>query len=89
MKAWVASPRTDTEMRDHDRVMLDQNQRDREVPSGSVAYAMRNRGNFHDQTIIAKKQAGVVAYPALISTARMTLPHFSVSSAMNLPKSAG
>jgi hypothetical protein len=29
------------------------------------------------------------AHPALMLTARITLPHFSVSSAMNLPKSPG
>src|SRR5262249_20348535 len=36
-------------------------------------------GKFHDETL----------HSALILAARTTLPHFSVSSAMNFPKSAG
>ena len=34
-------------------------------------------------------RCGEAAHSALMLAARITLPHFSVSSAMNLPKSAG
>src|SRR5215468_9150848 len=44
-------------------------------------------GKFHDDR--SKQMSATVDYSALMLAARITLPHFSVSPAISLPKSVG
>jgi hypothetical protein len=44
---------------------------------------------FRERAAMEYRASSGLAYSGFISAARITLPHFSVSSAMNLPKLAG